>query len=149
MNVPLRMLIATVLLVLTVGTGISTSRHGKPYPDILFIFHKLLSGALTLYTLLFIIGLLRMSQVEIWLLLVLLVGGLSTVALFVSGVLMSTERISLDQASTIHSVAAVLMIVTVGIFLLLMIWRTIGNPEWSGMSAPQNPRSIVEKDWIM
>lgn len=139
MNVPLRMLIATMLLVLAVWTGLSTSHHGKPYPGILFLFHRLLSVALTLYTLLFIIGLLGMSRVEIWLVLLLLVGGLSIVTLFISGVLISMGRISLDTASSIHSFAAVLMIVTLGIFLLLSIWRTVGKPGWSGTSIPPGP----------
>jgi hypothetical protein len=136
MNVPLRFLIATVLLVLTVGTGIGISHQGKPYPVILFFFHKLLSLTLTLYTLLLIIGLLGMSRVEGWLILLLLVGGLSIVTLFVSGVLISTDRISIDQASVIHAVAAVLMIVTVGTFLMMSIWRTAWKPPASGITIP-------------
>lgn len=136
MNVPLRFLVATVLLILAVGTGISTSHHGKPYPVVLFFFHRLLSLALTLYTLLLVIGLLGMSRVETWLALLLAVGGLAIVALFVSGVLISTDRISIEQASVIHAVAAVLMIVTVGTFLMLTIWRTAWKPAVSGISVP-------------
>lgn len=128
MNVPLRMLVATLLLVLTVGTGIGTSHHGKPYPDILFFFHKLLSLSLTVYTLLFIIGLLRMERVEVPLVVLLVVGGISILALFISGALLSIGRISYDQANTIHSFASILMIVTIGIFLMLMIWRTAWIP---------------------
>ena len=139
MNVPLRMLIATVLLVLTVVTGIVTSNRGKPYPNLLFWFHELLAFSLTFYTLFFIIGLLRMASVELALILLLLVGGLSIVALFVSGALISMGRISQDLASTIHSIASILMIVTIGIFLLMMIWRTAGKPSWSGVTNAPNP----------
>lgn len=145
MNVPLRMLIATVLLVLTVGTGIGTSNRGKPYPDILYIFHKLLSVSLTVYTSFFIIGLLRMETVEFTLVLLLVVGGTSIVALFVSGALMNTGRIPHERANAIHFIASILMIVTIGIFLIMMIWRTAGKPAWSSLSAPQSPLFSVEQ----
>lgn len=128
MNVPLRMLVATLLLVLTVGTGIGTSHRGKPYPDILFFFHKLLALSLTVYTLLFIIGLLKVERVEVPLVVLLVVGGISILALFISGALLSIGRISYDQSNTIHSFASILMIVTIGIFLMLMIWRTAWIP---------------------
>lgn len=146
MNVPLRFLIATVLLVVSVGTGISISHHGKPYPAILFFFHKLMSVAMTLYTLILIIGLLGMRRVEFWLALLLLIGGLSIVILFVSGVLISMDRISLDQATAVHAFAAVLMIVTVGTFLLLTIWWTAGKPSWTVAATPRHAVSSGEKE---
>lgn len=128
MNILLRMLIAGVLLILTVGTGIWMSSLGKPYRPKLFTFHKIIALVTTANMLFFILGLPGMESMEGPSVLLLLPGGLSILALFVSGVMLGNGKVSYHLASKIHSFTSILAIVTIGLFLFMMIWTNMGIP---------------------
>lgn len=128
LNILLRMFIAAVLLVLTVGSGILMSSRGKPYRPMDFIFHKTIAFVAVMNMVVFIVDLLRRGNVEFLTVLLLFMGGLSVLALFVSGVMLGRGNAAYDQASTTHSVASVLAIVTIGIFLFIKIWGGVMGP---------------------
>lgn len=74
MNILLRMLIAAVLLMLTVGSGIWRSSIGKPYRPMLFNFHKLIAYITIANMAFFIISLLGIKSLEFPSVLLLLLG---------------------------------------------------------------------------
>ncbi|HSP48358.1 MAG TPA: hypothetical protein VLN47_09825 [Clostridiaceae bacterium] len=128
MNIFLRMLIAAVLLILTVGSGIWRSSLGKPYKPMLFNFHKVIAYITLANMAFFIISLLGIGSLELISVLMLLLGGLSVLALLVSGVMLNNDKFSCDQSTKIHSVASALAIFSIGIFLFMRVWGSIGIP---------------------
>lgn len=128
MNILLRIFIAAVLLMLTVGSGIWISSLGGSYKGILVTFHKMVAIVTAVNMVFFIKGLLEMGNVEIPSAFLLLVGELSVIALFVSGAMLSSGKMSYSQATTIHSFTSVLAIISIGIFLFVVIWTNMGIP---------------------
>lgn len=128
MNILLRIFIAAVLLIMTVGSGIWISSLGSSYKGILVTFHKLVALLTTINMVFFIKGLLEMGSVEIPSAFLLVVGEVSVIAIFVSGAMLRNGKMSCSQATTIHSFTSALAIVSIGIFLFMVIWGSMGIP---------------------
>lgn len=128
MNILLRMLIAAVLLVLTVGTGIWMSSLIRPFQGRIYTFHRIVAIVTTVNMVSFVLGLLETGRVDLPLVLLLLLGGLSVISVFVSGNMLAQGKGSVNQATTIHALMSILAIVTIGLFLFVMIWKNIGDP---------------------
>lgn len=128
MNILLRIFIAAVLLIMTVGSGIWISSLGSSYKGILVTFHKLVALLTTINMVFFIKGLLEMGSVEIPSAFLLVVGEVSVIAIFVSGAMLRNGKMSYSQATTIHSFTSALAIVSIGIFLFMVIWGSMGIP---------------------
>lgn len=87
-----KLIISIVLIVLSVIFGIIIHKGGKPYHNLYFTFHKLLSVGMIVFAALIFVGFFKQHQINSgnWVLIGLSI--LSAAALLVSGALMSLDK---------------------------------------------------------
>ncbi len=96
------------LFILTLLFGFWLSHTGKPYNGILFNFHKLLALGSVVFA---CIQSYKNLQALSWLLIILLaVIALSIIALFISGALMSAEKLDYNLMLIIHRMASAVLV---------------------------------------
>jgi hypothetical protein len=94
-----------VLFVLTVAAGFWVSKTGKPYNTGIFTLHKLLALAAVVLAALSIAGLLKIAHPQNLIILLIVIAGLSVVALFATGALMSIQKTLNGVWLLIHRIA--------------------------------------------
>jgi hypothetical protein len=108
------------LFVLTLVFGFWLSRLGKPYNGVLFNVHKLIALGAVVVTAIQVVNLLRGMETQALVIVLLVVAALCIVALFASGALMSAGKLDYVLMLTIHRVAPVALVVSLGFAALLM-----------------------------
>jgi len=102
-------ILPTVLFALVIASGFWVSKTGKPYSTTIFTLHKLFSLATVVLTVITIKNLVAVTPTQWFINLLIVIAGLSVIALFATGALMSaiktTDRIWL----LIHRVAPFLL----------------------------------------
>ena len=112
-----------ILFILTLGVGFWLSRSGKPYNGLIFNIHKLIALAAVVVTAIQTFNALKIGEVQPLLSVLLIVIGLCAVALFVTGALMSANKLAYDSLLTIHKIAPLLAIIAAILALYLLSGR--------------------------
>jgi hypothetical protein len=109
--------ITSIMFLMTLVFGFWLSQAGKPYNRILFNIHKFVAlGCVVLAGFQFS----KMLHTYDWqLLIMLVVSTLCVVVLFVSGALMSAEKLKYSLTLTIHRITSVLLLL---LFCVLMLF---------------------------
>ena len=82
-----------MILVLTIVSGFWLSHTAKPLNPAIFTIHKLVALAAVVLTVIQVRNLLMTMTVQSGIIMVLILGGLSVLALFASGALMSMAKL--------------------------------------------------------
>lgn len=113
-----------VAFALTLAFGFWLSRAGKPYNGLIFNGHKLIALAAVIITVIQLIGIFRNNEPLAPILFVLLVlAALSVVALFVSGALMSANKLDYAWLRSIHRLGIVALVIV----MAAMIYSLLGE----------------------
>ncbi len=114
-------LLPAIACALTVGTGIWLSRLGRPLNGVLFTVHKLIALGAVIAAALPLASNLRSAPAPALALVLIVAGGLGSVALFATGALLSLNPSStIGPVHWVHRIAPVIVVVTVGWALVLL-----------------------------
>jgi hypothetical protein len=104
-----KIIVTGVLFLLTIISGIWLHNTGEPLNTLIFTIHKLLALATVIFTAIAIYNLHKNVEIKTIILILIIITGLSLLALFISGAL------------TIHNIATILAVfsTTVTIYLLV------------------------------
>jgi hypothetical protein len=113
------------VFVLTLASGFWLSNTGRPLNTALFTVHKLIALGAVVATGFQLFGALRGAQLQALVVALLVVAGLSVVALFATGALMSLNNAGYAVWHTIHRVAPVLLVIALALAVYLIIGRPL------------------------
>jgi hypothetical protein len=111
-------IIPGIVFLLTLASGAWLSRAGKPLNPIIFNVHKLIALAAVVATAVQTYSALKAAQAILIVLLIL--AGLSVVALFVTGALMSMNKPVYGILLTIHNVAPFVAVIAMALAIYLL-----------------------------
>jgi hypothetical protein len=106
MGIGLKVSINMVLIVVTIVLGFILHRSGKPYNNLLFTFHKLVTLGFIIFIAFILAEYSNANGLSNLLLTFLLLAVLSTIALFVSGTMLSLEK-KLEAMLQVHRISTV------------------------------------------
>ena len=112
-----------IIFLLTLAFGVWLSYSGKPYNGILFNIHKLIALGAVVITGMQIYKFLQEAQIETLLIILVVLSGLCVVTLFVTGAMMSAEKLDYKMMLTIHKVMPFLTAVTMVLTIYLLIGK--------------------------
>ena len=98
-----------VLFLLTIASGFWVSKSGRPYPTGVFTVHKLIALGAVVFAVIAVIHWLKLSAPPSLIIALLVLAGISALALFVSGGLMSGLKNPSAFWLLIHRVAPFLL----------------------------------------
>ena len=104
---------------LTLVFGIWLSLSGKPYNGFLFNIHKLIALGSVVASAFQLYRLLMGSQVQTFMLILIIMAGMCLLALFFSGAMMSAGKLDYQGMLTTHRIA--LIILTLGLVGILYL----------------------------
>lgn len=108
------------LFLFTLVFGFWLSYSGKPYHGLLFNAHKLIALAGVVIAVVQLSKSIHSDATTTWLVLSLVTGTLSILALFISGALMSAEKLDYTLMLSIHRVAPIILsLAAAGVLILL------------------------------
>jgi len=119
----LKIIITTLLFVLSISFGIWLSRLGRPLNSVVFTFHKIISVSLIVFIVLTIYGLRGKTELRIQESTSVIITGLFVLVTFVSGALLSFEKLHSRTLRISHKVCSFVSAVStfVSIYLLAVI----------------------------
>jgi hypothetical protein len=120
-----RFLIAGIGFLLTLVFGFWMSKAGRPYNGILFNIHKLIALGTVIVTTMQIYKILETLEPHTFLILLIVITGISVVALFASGAFMSIGSGGYAVIKTIHNIAPVLIVIAMGLLIYLLNGRAV------------------------
>ena len=109
-----------LLFLLTLAAGFWVSKTGKPYNTGIFTLHKLLALAVVVLTTITIASFLKTTQANSLVTLLIILAGLSVVALFGTGALMSIQKTVGSAWLLIHRITPFVLAGSV----VLLVWLT-------------------------
>lgn len=118
-----RILITALLFVLSFIFGIWLSRLGKPYNVVIFAFHKIIGVAAIIFTVITVYNLQKpvdLSPVEM---IIIIVTGMLLITTFVSGALLSIEKISIDFMQPLHKIFSIAATVFTAVAIYLLAFN--------------------------
>jgi hypothetical protein len=120
-NIILKISISGLLFLFSIVTGLLLHKSGRPLNTSIFTIHKLTAVGLVIFMVLLIYNFLKDTNIEITTLLLIIVAGLSFLALFVSGALLSIEKTTNKKKLLTHNIATLLALfsTTAVVFLLM------------------------------
>ena len=120
MGLAAKFVIPGVLFILTLVFGFWLTRSGKPYNGLIFNIHKLIALAAVIVAAIRAFNALKIVEAQPILIALLILLGLCAVALFVTGALMSANKVTGRAALTIHKIAPLLAVIAaIGTLYLL------------------------------
>lgn len=121
MNIAPGFLLPGIGFLVTLSFGFWLSRLGKPYNGILFNIHKLIALGAVVLTTLQIYNWFKVSEPPTLLVGLIVLAGLSVVALFASGAFMSIGKLDHKTMKLVHNVAPVLLVIAAGLTFYLFL----------------------------
>jgi len=106
-----------LLFFLTIGTGVWLSSFGKPYNNAIFTVHKLIALAAVVFTAYSLFKNIDISSLTVAL---IIIAGVSVLALFISGALLSIGNEPYILLRIIHVIATLLAVTTMGWLVYLV-----------------------------
>jgi len=110
---------------LTLVFGFWMSKAGRPYNGILFNIHKLIALGTVIITAMQIYKILNILEPQALIVLLIVITGISVVALFVSGAFLSIGNVSYQVVKIIHNISSVLAVIALGLTIYLLTGRTL------------------------
>lgn len=104
----------------TVAFGFWLSRRGKPYNGLLFNVHKLVALASVILAGMAVYQVLKVMDVAALIVLLLVLAGLSVIALFASGALMSAGKGEYRAMKLVHNISPFVLVVAMGYAVFLL-----------------------------
>lgn len=120
MEILSRLLNPVLGFLLTLGFGFWLSRRGKPYNGLLFNIHKLIALATVILAVMAVYQYLKVMNVAAMVIVLLVIAGLSVLALFVSGALMSAGKGEYRLMKLIHNVSPFAVVIAMGCIVYLL-----------------------------
>ena len=114
-------LIPGIIFMLTLAFGFWLSIKGKPYNGALFNVHKLLALGAVIAAGIQVAQMLRSVGMQTLVVILWIVVGLSVVALFTSGAVMSMEKLDYSVMRATHRIAPVVLILAAVWAVFLMV----------------------------
>ena len=108
-----------ILFLLTLVSGFWLSSAGKPLNNIIFTIHKLIALAVVITIIIQLYNLHKVTDVHTLILLLIVFTGLCVVTLFATGAFMSVGKMNYAVLLTIHRVAPVLAVISMGAAIYL------------------------------
>lgn len=113
-------ILPAVLFLATLAAGFWVSRSGKPYHTGIFTLHKLAALATVVLTVITLTKLFKVMPDQSITILMIIIAGLSVIALFATGALMSIEK-NLNKAWVWVHRAGVLLLAASGMSLIILV----------------------------
>lgn len=110
-----------ILFILTVAAGFWVSKTGKPYNTGTFTLHKLLALAAVVFAAISFMGLLKTTHAQPLVIVLVVLAGLSILALFGTGALMSIQKTVSSLWLFIHRASTFLLAGSTISAILLLI----------------------------
>jgi len=105
----LKIILPAVLFILVIASGFWVTRSGKPYHTGIFTLHKLAALATVVLTVINLTKLVKVMPAQSIIILMIIIAGLSVIALFATGALMSIQK-DLNKAWVwVHRVGVLLL----------------------------------------
>jgi len=115
-----RFIAPSILFLLTLVFGFWLSRVGKPYNNVLFNIHKLIALGAVVLTGIQTIKQLRGMEASSLVSVLLIVAALCIITLFASGALMSAGKLDYTLMLSIHRIASLILVVSLGLVALFI-----------------------------
>ena len=116
-----KIIISGLLFLLTIISGIWLHKMGKPLNTFIFTIHKLLALAAVIFTAILIYNLLKNVEIKTLLLILIIIAGLSILALFISGALLSIGKFPHNTMLLVHNIATILAVIFTAATIYLLV----------------------------
>ncbi len=120
MGILSRFAIPAIVFILTLAFGFFLTRLGRPYHRLLFNVHKLAALAAVVVTVIQLVRVFRGVDLAALPIVLLVAAALSSVALFVSGALMSAGTLDYGLLRTVHRVALAALVIAMPVAVVLL-----------------------------
>ena len=118
---PTKLILPAVLFILVIASGFWVAKSGKPYNTGIFTVHKLIALAAVVLSVIAIVNLLKISPTQTLTIILLVIAGLSVIALFASGGLMSALKSPGSIWLFIHRLAPFLLAGSASAAIIMML----------------------------
>ncbi len=115
-----RFILPAVVYLLTLASGFWLSSAGKPYHTAIFNLHKLIALGAVVLAAIQVAVVLRNVEAQASLILLVVLAGISVLALFATGALMSIGKQKYTLLRAVHATAPVSLALSVGAFVWLL-----------------------------
>jgi len=109
-----------IVFLFTVAFGFWVSYAGRPYNGLLFNIHKLIALGAVILTGIQVYKLLKISEPQVLLIVLIVVAALCIIALFASGAFLSIGNLNYKTMKLIHNIFAVVTVLAVGLIIYLL-----------------------------
>jgi hypothetical protein len=120
-----KIIISVILFIITIISGITLSKTGRPLNVIIFNFHKLIGLAGVVLTGIIIYNLCKNSDISFTLLSMIILSAIFIAALFVSGAFLSFDKPAEIAVLRIHNISMVLGIAGLAASVYILSSRSI------------------------
>ncbi|KUK71601.1 MAG: hypothetical protein XD91_1813 [Clostridiales bacterium 38_11] len=121
MSIEQKIICSGIGFLLTVIVGFWLINSGKPYNTGIFTVHKLIALATVILTGILIANLLKGIKFDIFIIILIIMGIISVLALFISGALLSVGNIPYSVGKAIHVIAPISAFISIGLSIFLML----------------------------
>ncbi len=120
MHLTTKSIFSIILFVIMLIAGFWMSKQGKPYNAIIFNVHKLVALAVVVFLFFIFRDLLKQGEASSIAIVLLVILGLSIVALFVTGALMSGEKPLDKMLQLAHRISTATMIISIALSIYVL-----------------------------
>jgi len=122
-NISIKIIGAGLLFLFTIAAGIWLSNSGKPLNTLIFTTHKLIALSAVIFTAIVIYKMLKDVEIRTAILILIIAAGLSVLALFISGALLSLDKPVNNTILAIHRITSTLTVLITAVIIYLLVGR--------------------------
>ena len=119
MSITSNLLTPGIGFLLVLFFGFWLSKLGKPYNGILFNIHKLIALGTVIVTAVQVYKIFKTLESQTLITVLIVIAAVCVVALFASGAFMSIGNVNYNVMKTIHNIAPILAVFTMGLMIYL------------------------------
>jgi hypothetical protein len=116
-----KIIVTGVLFLLTIISGIWLHNTSMPLNTLIFTIHKLLALAAVIFTAIAIYNLCKNVEIKTIILILIIIAGLSLLALFISGALLSIGKPAGSVILTVHNIVTILAVFSTAVTIYLLV----------------------------
>lgn len=109
------------IFLLTVASGVWLSHSGKPYQTGIFTVHKLIALASVVWMVVQLARIVKWPEIQVLPVILLVLAGLSALALFFSGAMMSVGKLPQEIMLLVHQIAPDVLFISVATAIVLLL----------------------------
>lgn len=121
-----KILISSIMIILLIPAGIFIHKTGKPYNNLVFTLHKLLTIAMVIIMLFVIVNYLKVTDIPAIQSVILGTAAISLLLLFISGGMMSLDKLQ-DSMLVVHRITTGLFLLSYAALIYLLLTNTPQN----------------------